>query len=39
LEWRERLAQRPTTELGLSAASLLEEERQDRASKLTRSDS
>ncbi len=27
-EWNERLAQRPTTDLGDSAASLLEQERQ-----------
>lgn len=29
-EWRERLAQRPTTDLGISAASLLEQERKQR---------
>ena len=29
-EWHERLAQRPTTDLGASAASLLEQERQQR---------
>jgi plasmid stability protein len=29
-EWHERMAQRPTTDLGVSAASLLEEERQQR---------
>jgi plasmid stability protein len=29
-EWHERLAQRPTTDLGVSAASLLEQERQQR---------
>jgi len=29
-EWHERLTQRPTTDLGVSAASLLEEERQQR---------
>jgi hypothetical protein len=28
-EWFERLAQRPPTELGVSAASLLEEERRE----------
>jgi hypothetical protein len=27
-EWHERLVQRPTTDLGVSAASLLEQERQ-----------
>jgi plasmid stability protein len=34
LEWHERLAQRPTTDLGVSAASLLEEERKDREREL-----
>ena len=29
-EWHERLAQRPTTDLGASAASLLEQDRQQR---------
>jgi plasmid stability protein len=29
-EWHERLAQRPPTDLGVSAASLLEEERTQR---------
>jgi hypothetical protein len=29
-EWHERLAQRSTTDLGVSAASLLEQERQQR---------
>jgi plasmid stability protein len=29
-EWNERLAQRPLTDLGVSAASLLEEERGER---------
>jgi plasmid stability protein len=29
-EWHERLAQRPTTDLGVSTASLLEQERQQR---------
>lgn len=28
-EWRERLAQRPVTDLGAAAASLLEEERRE----------
>ncbi len=32
-EWRERLAQRPTTDLGIEAAALLEEERSLRASE------
>ncbi|MDE0654593.1 MAG: toxin-antitoxin system HicB family antitoxin [bacterium] len=30
-EWRERLAQRPTTDLGIEAAALLAEERSLRA--------
>jgi plasmid stability protein len=34
-EWHERLAQRPTTNLGVSAASLLEQERQQREQDLT----
>jgi plasmid stability protein len=34
-EWHERLAQRPTTDLGVSAASLLEQERQQRERDLT----
>jgi plasmid stability protein len=29
-EWHERLAQRPATDLGVSAASLLEQERRER---------
>lgn len=29
-EWQVRLARRPTTDLGVSAASLLEQERNDR---------
>ena len=29
-EWHERLAHRPTTDLGISAAALLEQERQHR---------
>lgn len=29
-EWHEKLAQRPTTNLGVSAASLLEQERKQR---------
>jgi hypothetical protein len=33
-EWHERLAQRPTTDLGVSAASLLEQERQQREREL-----
>ena len=33
-EWRERLAQRPTTDLGVSAASLLEQEREKREQEL-----
>jgi len=33
-EWHERLAQRPTTDLGDSAASLLEQERQQREQDL-----
>ncbi len=33
-EWHERLAQRPTTDLGVSAASLLEQEPQQRAREL-----
>ncbi len=33
-EWHERLAQRPTTELNVSAASLLELERQQRQQEL-----
>jgi plasmid stability protein len=33
-EWHERLAQRPLTELGVSAASLLEQERQQREQDL-----
>jgi hypothetical protein len=36
LEGRERLAQRPATDLGGSAASLLEEERQNRAQEARR---
>lgn len=34
-EWHERLAQRPTTDLGISAASLLEQERQQRQREAT----
>jgi hypothetical protein len=34
-EWHERLAQRPTTDLGVSAASLLAQERQQREQDLT----
>jgi hypothetical protein len=34
-EWHERLAHRPTTDLGISAASLLEQERQQREQDLT----
>lgn len=34
-EWHERLAQRPTTDLGISAASLLEQERQQREQDLS----
>jgi len=34
-EWHERLAQRPTTNLGVSAASLLAQERQQREQDLT----
>ncbi|MEA2558849.1 MAG: hypothetical protein QOH06_353 [Acidobacteriota bacterium] len=33
-EWREKLSQRPATDLGESAASLLERERQQRESDL-----
>ena len=33
-EWEERLAKRPVTELGTSAASLLEQERQQRDAEL-----
>lgn len=33
-EWHERLAQRPTTDLGVSAVSLLEQERQQREQDL-----
>jgi hypothetical protein len=33
-EWRERLLQRPLTDLGVTAASLLEEERQNRSENL-----
>ena len=33
-EWRDRLARRPRTDLGVSAASLLEEERQQRDERL-----
>lgn len=33
-EWHERLAHRPTTDLGLSAAALLDQERQHRESEL-----
>ena len=33
-EWHERLAHRPTTALGLSAATLLDQERQHRESEL-----
>lgn len=34
-EWHERLAQRPTTDLGVSTASLLAQERQQREQDLT----
>lgn len=34
-EWHERLAQRPATDLGASAAALLEEERRERDSGRT----
>ena len=34
-EWHERLAQRPTTNLGVPAASLLAQERQQREQDLT----
>ena len=34
-EWHERLAQRPTTDLEVSAASLLAQERQQREQDLT----
>ena len=34
-EWHERLAQHPTTNLGVSAASLLAQERQQREQDLT----
>ena len=34
-EWHERLVQRPTTDLGVSAASLLAQERQQREQDLT----
>ena len=33
-EWRERFATRPSSELGISAASLLEEERRERDNEL-----
>ncbi len=33
-EWRDHLASRPRTDLGTTAASLLEEERQQRSKKL-----
>jgi plasmid stability protein len=33
-EWHERLSQRTTTDLGTSAASLLEQERQERENDL-----
>jgi plasmid stability protein len=33
-EWREKLSRRPTTDLGGSAASLLEQERQQREKDL-----
>jgi len=33
-EWHDRLAQRPTTDLGISAAALLEQERQQREREL-----
>jgi plasmid stability protein len=33
-EWSKRLARRPTTQLGVSAASLLEQEREQRKSDL-----
>jgi plasmid stability protein len=34
-EWHARLAQRPTTDLGVSAAALLEQERKQRERDLT----
>ena len=34
-EWHERLTQRPTTDLGVSAASLLAQERQQREQELS----
>ena len=33
-EWHERLSQRPATDLGTSAASLLEQERQEREKEI-----
>lgn len=33
-EWQERLSKRPTTDLGISAATLLEQERQQRDGEL-----
>jgi hypothetical protein len=33
-DWHEKLSQRPATDLGTSAASLLEEEREQRAREL-----
>jgi predicted CopG family antitoxin len=33
-EWRERFAKRPSSDLGVSAASLLEEERRERDNEL-----
>ena len=33
-EWHEHLARRPTTDLGISAAALLDQERQHRESEL-----
>jgi plasmid stability protein len=33
-EWHERIARRPITDLGVSAAELLEEERQEREREL-----
>lgn len=33
-EWRERFTTRPSSELGISAASLLEEERRERDNEL-----
>jgi hypothetical protein len=33
-EWHERLSRRPATDLGVSAASLLEQERQQREEEL-----